>query len=64
MSKRKGTYNYVSILIFWNCFETVDCNCILLFVVVIVVNSFELNRSISSNYEQIIFVDGTNDSKH
>jgi hypothetical protein len=30
MSKRKRTYNYVSILIFWKCFESTEFNCILL----------------------------------
>ena len=48
MSKRKCTYNYVSILVvFRKCFESAGFNCILLFLVVIVL---KLIRSINSKW--------------
>jgi hypothetical protein len=37
--KRKCPYDYVSILIFWNCLASTEFNCILLFVVFIVLIS-------------------------
>jgi hypothetical protein len=39
MSKRKRTYDYDSLVIFWNCFESTDFNSILLFVVFIALSS-------------------------
>jgi hypothetical protein len=33
MSKRKSTYKYALILIFWKCLDSKEFNCIVLFVV-------------------------------
>ena len=45
MRKRIWIYNCVSILKFWNCFESVEFDCILLFIV-----SFEIDGSISTKW--------------
>jgi hypothetical protein len=51
--QKKCAYNYVSILIFWNCVENIDFNCIFLFVFVLRFcgcYSFELKRSINQKW--------------